>query len=383
MSMEINLIRLYSPLLVASTTLKEDDDYINELNDTLFDNDCVIKENVMNPLINVLFIESRGIDKKFKEIEPLLFNPLIILVGKHYTALKAALEVNSYLTLHNKEPLILNAREGHLIQEFAKVMNMKNKLFHSDYGFIGTSNKLIDKLGIDYFKNKFKINIKKMSKAEFFRQLEDEEEIPLPKEEQILSLFIDHDEELSTLRKAYRILLRFLEENKLKGLAINIFDINFQAEVISSLLSEKGYSIVVDDDIYGLISVSILNLLAGSSALYGMIYQIDLEGGKLSLLVNNAPINMLSASKTLSKGNITLYKMSFDHKRMVVTTGKIVESNYVDRNMVKCDIEVDDRELFTLYNETVGGTLAFTYGDFVGNILAFNNILRLEEEEDK
>ena len=377
--MDIQLIRFknkhFKPI-----DLKEDARFIEELNDTLFDNDCVLVDESKDPLFTIMFVESDNIEEEFSKHYFALYNPLIILVGKHVTALKGALELNSYLLLHDYDPLIVNGREASLIVEISKVIALKKQMIGSKLGAIGLF-KNDERNNVKDLENKFGLTVQRFSKKRFVEAYLASEPLDIPHMDTFNKLISDK-EELDNIKKLYHAINCFLLTYDLKGAAFNIPEYNRHASLLASIFNEKGYSFIVENDLTSLLSVYALNSISETGAMYASLSNIDFSHNKLTLLVKNLPFNLLQNELGLKKEEVTMCKISLNHRHIYSFSGKITDSRQLDHHSLLVDVEVEGREMFALFNEPLGGTLALTYGDYLGNLLAFDNIISLNERKD-
>ena len=94
--MKINLVRLSNSLDPNATFKKEDDQFIEDLNNELFEEDIELVEND-NSLFSFVFIETGGSEQHFVKIEKDLPRPIIMLSTCKNNSLPACFEIKTYL----------------------------------------------------------------------------------------------------------------------------------------------------------------------------------------------------------------------------------------------------------------------------------------------
>ena len=376
--MDIRLIR-FKGKYFNSVDEKEDKRFIEEINDTLFDDDCALKDDAPNALLTVLFVESDGIEDQYQSFDFSSINPLIILVGKHPRALKGALELNSYLILRDYDPLLINGKEASLLLELHKVMLLKSKLSGSSLGAFGTFKKN-DQNDVEDLEKKFDLHIIHFSRKKFLDIYFETEPSDIPSSN-VIRKYITSEEEFDEFKKLYHTINYFVINYDLKAIAFDLKGFNCYTSLLASLFIDRGVSFIVDNDLTSLISLYALNSISETNAMYASLSKMEFTKNKISLIISNPPLNILNSEQGLLKGNITLCKIALNHRHLFSFNGKIIDSSLIDRYSYLVNVEIEGRELFPLFNEPLGGTLAFSYGDYIGNLLAFDNIISLNEKD--
>ena len=381
--MNIKLFRL-SDVKLDLETIKKDEAYINELNDALFDNDYTLDAHARTYLFGVLFVESDQYINSFKKIKDKLTNPVLILVGKGRKAFKGALEVNAKLMLEGYHPLIVKGGEkedSSLISEVSKVMIAKNKIVDSNIAIIGNSSekRINDKSENGELSKKFNFNIIKIGNLELEDAVEKAKLSNLP-HKLVLSKKFTHSDYV-TFNKLYNALMSLVDKYKLSGIALNVdYDEHFLYP-LASLLNEKGISLILENDLHGLFSLMLLNALNDSIAIYADIVNIDLEKSDLVLASSSVPFSFINNTGALDKGDITMLRFGYDNKHFLALNGKITSSSLVN-NEVEIVVHLEERDVFELFREAIGGTLAFSYGDSVANIFAYDSIIYFDNNNN-
>ena len=376
--MEIQLIKFKNKSFSLKDT-KEDKQFIEELNDVLFDNDFVLVDESKDPILKILFVESDNIDDQMEKADFSSIHPHLILVGRHPTALKGALDLNAYLMLHDYDPLLIIEKEASLMTEFAKVMALKHQIKDSHLLAVGSFRNNAKNSVLDLEK-KFGIEVHRITKKKFFDYYNNIDVMDIPHQD-IINKFINNEDDLIEIKKLYHTLKYFFDLYNIRGLAIDIKELNHLLPFVASLFNEKGYSVIIDNDLTSLFSLHILNSISETNALYASLMKFEFEHERITLLIKNPPLNVLNNEQGLTKGEVTLSKIGLNHSHIYSFNGKIVDSKILDEHSLVCSIEVKGRELFTIFNEPLGGSIALTYGDYLGNLLAFDNIMMVEDRK--
>lgn len=377
--MDINLIRLSSKALSANNK-KLNDNYINELNDLLFDNDYVLKENVNNPIFSVLMIEDEDIDRAFKRLLPSLSNPTIILPGKSQSAFKKALEVNSYLNINDFHSFIAvgsDEEASSLIIEMVRILLAKQRLdYHNVAMIIDTESSLLDKSNTKSLKDTYNLNVIKIGEDELKDAILKAKSYPLLHKDYLMKNL--HKNDFHQLVKLYNAINYLIDKYQLIGLCFKKKEYERISAPLSSIINEKGVSLIVDNDARDLMSLLIMNALHDSISFYADIVNIDMPKSNVTLSSSMIPFNVLDKEGQLKPGEVTLFKLCYDGKHFLAIQAKIVSGIKKD-NHIEIIIHIDERELFELFRGPIGGSLAFSYGDSVGNLYAYDNLIRYEK----
>nr|MCR4880167.1 hypothetical protein [Bacilli bacterium] len=150
---------------------------------------------------------------------------------------------------------------------------------------------------------------------------------------------------------------------------------------LASLVNEKGISLILENDLHGLVSLMLLNALNDSIAMYAEIINTNLEKSDLIIASKSVPFSFIGKEGTIDNGPITLAKFTYDNKHVVAFNGKITASTLIKGEM-EMTVHLEDRDLFDIFREASGGSFAFTYGDSITNIFAYNDILYFENKEN-
>ena len=380
--MNIKLFKL-SDTKLSPDVIKEDNIFINELNDSLFDDDYFLDSNCRNYLFPVVMVESEKYINSFNKIKDKLVNPVIILSGKDRKAFKGALELNAKLMMDGYHPLVVkgsDAEDATIIIEVARVMQAKNKIIGANIAIIGNSNEkhIVSKDNIGEISKKHNVNILKIGNTE----LEDAINKVKPTNlhhKAILNKLFNHSD-YQAFNKLYSALMFLVEKYKLSGISLNVeFDTHFLYP-LASLLNEKGVSFILENDLNGLLSLMLLNALNDSIAVYAEMVNIDLSKNDIILSSNSVPFSFINKEGSIDNGDISLMKFAYDNKHFLAVMGKITSSRLY-KGEVEITVHMEEREMFELFREAIGGTIAFSYGDSIANIFAYDNIIYFDNKK--
>ena len=377
--MEINLIRLKNDVL-SIKDIEIDNEYIRDLNDALFDNDIIIKEKSKDKLISIYFIESDGVLAKIPYQIKKMSSPVILLAGKHSSAYKGMMEVNTRLIMAGLHTMPLNgdeAQNASLLSEITRVYYGMDKLKENNFAIISSSkNGLIDRKKEDAFISKFGLCVTRFT-FESFMDIEVDEKEDIPHHNYYESI-IDI-EEMETLTLIYNKIRNLIKIYGFTGIAFEEEDFNYYFELLSPLFNERGITFIVGNDIYSLFSSNLLYNLNDSYSIYGNISKIDISKSNLYLRSYNVPLVPRKEDGSINNGKVTLAKFTYDNKTVVVFEGKITSSKKVNNREIEIEINIEEHLPFDLVRETIGSSLAMVYGECVGNVLAYDNIVYMNK----
>lgn len=370
---------------MSEDIIKADLDYLNELNDVLFDDDYFLDIGAKKYLFAVVLVEDECFEKSFKRIKDKITNPVLILAGRSRKAFKGALELNAKLLMDDYHPLVVKGNDvddAEIIKEVAKVMLAKKRIINSNVALIGNYNELktVSNEQIGELSKKHRINILKIGNVELEDAINKAKPLSLPHKVVLAKMFI-RPGSLDAFTHLYSGVMYLVDKYHLSGIALNVdFDPHF-TYALASLVNEKGISLILENDLHGLVSLMLLNALNDSIAMYAEIINTNLEKSDLIIASKSVPFSFIGKEGTIDNGPITLAKFTYDNKHVVAFNGKITASTLIKGEM-EMTVHLEDRDLFDIFREASGGSFAFTYGDSITNIFAYNDILYFENKEN-
>ena len=136
--MKINLIRFSNSLDPNDSYKKDSDQFLEDINNDLFDDDLEIVENADEYAWSMIFIETGGSEQKFILEEEKFEHPFVLLTHCKNNSLPACFEIKTYIDQkYNEECLILFGTEPNVantIKHFNKIMTAKKEISSSKLG---------------------------------------------------------------------------------------------------------------------------------------------------------------------------------------------------------------------------------------------------------
>ena len=121
--MKINVIRLRSKLHDSNKEMiKENDQFIDELNNELMNDDLLLLENEKDATFSIVFVESGGAETEFLKVFDSLEDPIILLSNGKNNSLPASLEIKTYINQKGKNSLLLVGTEEQINASHKMVM---------------------------------------------------------------------------------------------------------------------------------------------------------------------------------------------------------------------------------------------------------------------
>ena len=152
--MKINVVRLRSQLHEQNKEMiKENDNYIDELNTELMNDDLLLVENDKEAIFNIYFIESGGSESEFLKISDQLEEPIILLSNGKNNSLPASLEIKTYINQHKKISLLLTGEVEQVaggIRNASNVFSAIKALKGANLGVIGKPSDWLIASTVDY-----------------------------------------------------------------------------------------------------------------------------------------------------------------------------------------------------------------------------------------
>ena len=139
-NMKINLIRYANSMDPNAPYLKDSEQFLEDINNELFEDDLELVEGVEDPIYSIIFIETGGSEQKFiKDVDNLKL-PIILLSNCKNNSMPACFEIKTYLDSKEKECVLLFGEEVNIansIKHISKIMQAKYSVEHATLGVIG------------------------------------------------------------------------------------------------------------------------------------------------------------------------------------------------------------------------------------------------------
>ena len=403
--MKINLIRLSNSLDPNATFKKEDDQFIEDLNNELFEEDIELVEND-NSLFSFVFIETGGSEQHFVKIEKDLPRPIIMLSTCKNNSLPACFEIKTYLrNTYNEDSIILLGNEKELaasISEVSKLVSSRKFIEGASLGVIGKPSDwlIASKVNYEEVKNKYKINLVDISTQELKEEIDKGILDNIPKLDVINRLGKDN-EYLSGALKIYSGIKRLIEKYNLKGFTIRCFDLIEEykntACLALSMLNDEGYIGTCEGDIPSMLTMFFVKAVSNKTSFQANPSKIDIKSGNVLFAHCTIPLNMVSdvtfmthfesglgigIRGKLDEKDISIIKLTPKLDHALFLEGKIV-SNQTLSNYCRTQIEVkfsDEDGIFNFLREDFGNHVIIVYGNIIPEFL---NLLHFYNQKGK
>ena len=410
--MDIKLIRLHTFLNEdKDKILKEDNEFIEDLNDELLDDDIVLTYDSDDSIFDIVYVESGGCENQFIDLLPSLTPPVVLLTTSKNNSLPACFEIRTYLSEHNIESVILTGASNsvtafirHLSPSFKAIKDMKDK----NLGVIGKPSDWLIASTVDYslVKNKFDINLIDISIEELYEEIDKKELVErIPHIDKIIEKFTNKEVLVEALY-IYSALKRIVTKYNLEGLTVRCFDLLGRYKNTSclalGLLNEEGIISACEGDVPSLLTMYFIYKLKGLPSFMANPSEVDFKKRSILLAHCTVPFNMINKYELLTHfesnlgigikgemnlGNASLLKLCPDLKRVVACDVKIKE-NLSLPNFCRTQIrvELDDENMFSFFREDFGNHLIITYGeiaDVFTSLVDLFNTRYHEKDKDK
>lgn len=400
--MNINIIRLRSALHEKNKAMiKENDAFIDELNNELMDDDLLLVEKAKESAFSIVFVESGGSEAEFVKIFDKLENPIILLSNGKNNSLPASLEIKTYIAQHNKTSLLLTGDEEQIaegIKNASSVFGAMNALKDTNLGVIGKPSDWLIASQVDYklVKEKYGINLIDIPmlelEIEVKKQIIDED---IPHLDAFKKKFKDQ-EVLNGALYFYSALKRIIARYHLSGFTLRCFDLLGPYKNTSCLafgiLNEEGITAACEGDVPSLLTMHMVRALSNSPSFQSNPSYVSFKNNTILFAHCTLPLNMVSSydltthfesglgigiKGEMSLGKVSVLKLapSLKSEESVAFNGTI-KKNLSLPNYCRTQIEVEPEEggIITLFKDNFGNHMIITYADCVGSFLTLINL---------
>ena len=159
--MKINLIRYHNVIDPNSTYFKDSNQFIEDINNELFEDDIELVENATDSLFSIVFIETGGSEQVFVKEADKLAHPVILLSHCKNNSLPACFEIKTYLDSQKIDCILLFGDEKECAGQIRKVTELfsnASKIRNSKLGVIGEPSDWLIASKVDYEEVKKKFN---------------------------------------------------------------------------------------------------------------------------------------------------------------------------------------------------------------------------------
>ena len=388
--MKINLIRLSNSLDPNATFKKEDDQFIEDLNNELFEDDIELVEGD-NSLSSMIFIETGGSEQHFIKIEKELPRPIILLSTCKNNSLPACFEIKTYLHNKYKEDVMMIFGEERIIAEdiraVSKILSAKNYVDDSNLGVIGEPSDWLIASRVDYkkVKERFNINLIDIPTSELKEEINKGILDNIPRIDYVRKIAKDN-KYLQGALEIYSGIKRLIQKYNLKGFTIRCFDLIEEykntACLALAMLNDEGYIGACEGDIPSLLTMLFVKAVSDQPSFQANPSKIDLFEHVLLLAHCTIPMTMVKDVEfmthfesglgigirgKLDERDISIIKLTPNLDRSLLVNGKII-SNPTLENYCRTQIEVkleDEEEMYQFLKEQFGNHVIIVYGNII------------------
>ena len=404
--MKINLLRLSNSLDPNATFKKEDDQFIEDLNNELFEDDIELVEGKIDPIFNLILIETGGSEQHFLKIEKDLPRPIVMISTCKNNSLPACFEIKTYLSnQYDEDSIFLFGNEKEVamsIKDIAKLVNAKTYVDDANLGVIGKPSDWLIASTVDYkeVKKKYNINLIDISTSELKNEIEKGIIDNIPKISQINELGKDN-KYLSGALQIYSGIKRLIEKYQLKGFTIRCFDLIEEykntACLALAMLNEEGYIGTCEGDIPSMLTMLFVKAVSNQPSFQANPSKIDISTRNVLFAHCTVPLNMVSNISfmthfesglgigirgELNERDVSIIKLTPKLDHTLFLEGKIVANRtYESYCRTQIEVKFDDEEgLFNLLREDFGNHVIITYGNIISEFL---NLVHLYNQKNK
>lgn len=405
--MKINLIRLSNSLDPNASFKKEDDQFIEDLNNELFEDDISLVSDDKDAKFSFVFIETGGSEQHFVKIVDKLQRPIILLSTCKNNSLPACFEIKTYLGQKGEDPILLFGDEKELatsIKDVSKLLFARSIIEGANLGVIGAPSDwlIASKVNYEDVKNKYKINLIDIPTSELKEEIDKGILDNIPKLENVKKIAKDNEYFEGALR-IYSGIKRLVKKYDLKGFTIRCFDLIGEykntACLALSMLNDEGIIGTCEGDIPSMLTMFFVKACSGQVSFQANPSKIDLKTGHVLFAHCTIPMSMVTDISfpthfesglgigirgKLDEREISIVKLAPNLERSLFLEGKIVANPY-HQNYCRTQIEVkfDDEEgLFNLLREDFGNHVIVAYGNIVPHFLNLLHYYNLKNKDE-
>ena len=402
--MKINLLRLSNSLDPNASFKNEDDQFIEEINNELFDDDIELVEDSSLPC-SIVFIETGGSEQHFVKIEKDLPRPIILLSTCKNNSLPACFEIKTYLAKKEEDPILIFGTEKEVaatLKEISKILSAKTYIDDANLGVLGKPSDWLIASTVDYsqVKEKYNINLIDIPTSELKEEIDKGIIDDIPRLEMVKKLGKDN-EYLQGALEIYSGIKRLVNKYNLKGFTIRCFDLIEEykntACLALAMLNDEGIIGTCEGDIPSMLTMFFIKAVSGQTSFQANPSKIDLE--KRTVLFAHCTIPMTMVSDVsymthfesglgigirgkLDERDISILKLTPKLDHALFLEGQVI-SNPTLPNYCRTQIEVkfDEEEgLYHLLRVDFGNHVIIAYGNIVGDFL---NLIHYFNQKNK
>lgn len=401
--MNINLIRLSNSLDPHADFKKEDDEFINEINNELFDEDLVLVEGDKTAKATAIFVETGGSEQHFIKIEKELPRPIILISTCKNNSLPACFEIKTYLLNKKEDSFLLFGSEkeiAYVLKEVSKIAVAVNEINDTNLGVIGVPSDWLIASKVDYkeVKDRFNINLIDISTSELKEEINKGIIDYIPRIKEIEKLGKDNPYYKGAL-EIYSGIKRIIKKYNLKGFTIRCFDLIGEykntACLALAMLNDEGYIGTCEGDIPSMITMLFVKVLTNQTSFQANPSKIDLKNGSVLFAHCTVPFSLVKNPKFMThfesglgigiRGEfelkeISICKLNPTLDNALAILGE-VDKNETFTNYCRTQINVkiqDQNDMYSFLSDGFGNHVVISYGNISAN---FINLVRFYQQK--
>ena len=405
--MKINVIRLSNSLDPNANFKKEGNQFLDDINNELFDKDFELVENCADALFSVVFIETGGAEQKFIRIERELPRPIILISDCLNNSLPACFEIKSFLANNNEDCILLFGHEKDIasaLAEVGKIAQADRALSGATLGVIGKPSDWLIASQVNYeqVQQLFNITLLDITSKELKTEIDKGLLEKMPKVVERFKKMYKDEKVLNGALEIYSGLKRIIQKYKLNGFTLRCFDLieEYQntACLALAMLNQEGYIAGCEGDVPTMLSMFIVKAVTGNNSFQANPSKIEFgdeeDNSSVILAHCTVPLNMarkydfqthfesglgIGIHGKLYHGPVTIFKLARDLKTRLLISGDLCENlqlpNYC-RTQIR--VKLDDEDLYQMINRSYGNHVVVCYGNHTNEI---SNVLHYYYEK--
>ncbi len=411
--MYINLVRLRTVLDDREEEIiKENNNFIDDINNELTEEDIIIKENAPDAVCNIYFIETGGSEPHFVKMFDSIDKkePVILLSNCKNNSLPATLEIKTYCSRRKYSAMMFVGKDpSHVAKTFKSFFHVylaKKSLDNNNLGVIGEPSPwlIASIISKEDVKKRFSMNLIDISMDELVIEIDKKQMEYIPHHEDLKAKFKKADV-LEEALYFYSALKRLVKKYNLQGLTIRCFDLlnkyHNTACLALALLNEEGITSACEGDISSLLTMHIVKALTNRPSFMANPSLIDMEKKQILFAHCTLPLNMVTSYKLLThfesnegigiKGEMPLGEISVC--KLALTKKSVYDESLALSGTIKenCSLpgycrtqimaEFSDTEFITFFKCDFANHCIITYGDIVDDFAAILSFYQMKFDE--
>ena len=342
--------------------IEENNNFLASLNDLIFEEDILLVDDAKDPLFEIIFVETGGSETQFLKLFDELPRSIVLLSNGKNNSLPASFEIKTYAENHGKIVHLFTGEESFIAQEVEQ---------------------------------KFGINLVKITGEALSKEIKKKKYDKVPHLSQLQKKYKD-PKILEGALYIYGALKRLMEKYNLSGFTIRCFDLlgEFKntACLALALLNEEGIVATCEGDVPSMLTMYFVKAITGLNSFQANPSRFDFPNHKLLLSHCTLPLNMVSKYELpthfesglgvaikgeMKLGKCTICKLWPDLNHFTCFVGEIKENlSLPGYCRTQIDVEFDEDDLATLFDENFGNHLIICYGDIANLFIIFMRFMQ-------